>query len=91
LAAQDELAFGLQNVSTLRANPFQNYDIIACRRLDGGYDLKQLMVGGHLILLREGPFDRASAAAAALELAEREQSDAWIQEGAKSFRCLNDR
>ena len=39
-----------------------NFDIIACLRADGRHEVKQMTPGGHLILLREGPFDAAHAA-----------------------------
>jgi hypothetical protein len=65
------------------------HDIVACLRPDGRYDLKQMTPGGHLILLREGPYDPADAANAAREIANREQSDAWIEHSRGAYMCLN--
>lgn len=66
-----------------------NFDIIACRRDDGRYDVKQMTPGGHLILLREGPFDAAHAATAARQIAMREGSEAWIEHSDGAYMCLN--
>ena len=67
----------------------QNHDIVASLHPGDGHALKQMAPGGHLIVLREGPFTRAAAEAHALEFAEREQSDALIEEARDLFRCLN--
>jgi hypothetical protein len=66
----------------------QNDDIVACRRSDGRFELRQL-VDDEFVMIRVRAYDRPQAEAAALELSRREQSDAWIQEGAGVYRRLD--
>ena len=70
-------------------NEIENFDIVACLRSDGRYELKQMMPGGHLILLREGPYDPPLAAPAARELAAREHSHAWIEHSRGAYMSLD--
>ena len=66
----------------------QNYDIVACRRPDGLYELRQL-VDQELVMIRVRTFERLEVEAAAVDLARREHSDAWIQDGMGSYRPLD--
>ena len=43
----------------------------------------------HFISLGEKSYDRIEAEAMALQLAAREQSHAWIEDGPRLYRCLN--
>ena len=60
---------------------------MACRRTDARYELRQF-VEHELIMIRAGTLGRPEAAAAALELARREQSNAWIQDGPGTYRLV---
>lgn len=66
----------------------QDHDIVARRRTDGGYELTQVLRGDFILLL-DRSLTREEAEARALEAAEREQSDAWIEEAPGVYRCLN--
>lgn len=65
----------------------ENYDIVACRGSDGRYELRQF-VDNELVMMRVGTLGRPEAAAAALQLAKRERSNAWIKDGPDNYRLV---
>ena len=69
-------------------NGLRSDDVVAARRTDGLYELRQL-VDDELVLIRLGGYDRRTAEEAAVELAKREQSNAWVQEGPANYRLLD--
>lgn len=62
------------------------HDVIATRRADGQFDIRQRIQGSEHFL--EGPIGEAEAERRAVELASRDMGDAWIQEGPTTFRLL---
>lgn len=75
---------GLTGAAT--AAGVQDHDIIATRRSDGRFDLRQRIRGVEHFL--EGPLEAADAARRARELAAEEQGDAWIQQEPGGLRLL---
>ena len=69
-------------------NVIQNDDVVALRRPDGRYEIRQA-VDNELVMIRLGVFDRKSAEKTAIELAKLEQSSAWVQEGPGNYRLLD--
>ena len=69
-------------------NGLRNDDVVAARRSDGLYELRQF-VDDEFVMVRLGGHDRRSAEKAAVELAKREQSNAWVEEGRGSYRLLD--
>ena len=70
-----------------RQGTIEEYDIVACRRTDARYELRQF-VDDELIMIRAGTLGRPEVAATAMRLARRERSSAWIQESPASYRLL---
>ena len=68
-------------------NAIQNDDLVAARRSDGLYEIRQV-VDGELVMIRLGVYDRPMAEKIAIELAKREQSQAWVQKGPGDYRLL---
>ena len=69
-------------------NGLRNDDVVAARRSDGLYELRQF-VDDEFVVIRLGGFDRRSAEKAAVELAKREQSNAWVQDSPTTYRLLD--
>ena len=56
-------------------NGIQSDDVVAARRSDGLYEIRQV-VDGELVMIRLGVYDRPTAEKIAIELAKHEQSQA---------------
>lgn len=69
-------------------NGIRNDDVVAALLSNGRYELKQF-VDDEFVMIRLGVFDRQTAEKAAIELAKREQSNAWVQEGPTIYRLLD--
>jgi hypothetical protein len=63
-----------------------SYDIVARRRPDGLYDLKQHIRDADVPL--EGPLKREKAEARARELAQSHRTNAWVEEINGPLRLL---
>jgi len=83
LTSDDDLPTSIRD----RQGAIEQYDIVACRRTDARYELRQF-IEDELIMIRAGTLGRPEAAAAALQLARREQSNAWIQDGPGTYRLV---
>ena len=69
-------------------NGIRNDDVVAARLSNGLYELRQF-VDDEFVMIRLGVFDRRTAEKATIELAKREQSNAWVQEGPTTSRLLD--
>jgi len=63
-----------------------NYDIVARRRADGLYEIKQHIRDADVPL--EGPLKREKAEARARELAQSHRTNAWVEEINGPLRML---
>ena len=70
------------------SNGIRNDDVVAARLSNGLYELRQF-VDDEFVMIRLGVFDRRTAEKAAIQLAKREQSNAWVQEDPTTYRLLD--